>query len=32
MVGLMAGVAILLILSTVGTQAWVDVIRRDNEA
>lgn len=32
MVGLMAGIAILMILSTVATQAWVDVVRRDNEA
>jgi type II secretory pathway pseudopilin PulG len=32
MVGLMAALAILLIFSTVATQAWVDMIRRDNEA
>lgn len=32
MVGLMAAVAILMILSTVGFQAWQDVIRRDREA
>jgi type II secretory pathway pseudopilin PulG len=32
MVALMAGIAILLILSTVAVQSWTDVIRRDNEA
>ena len=32
MVGLMASVAILTILSTVGFQAWQDVVRRDREA
>ncbi len=32
MVGLMAAVAIMVILSTVGFQAWEDVVRRDNEA
>ena len=32
MAGLMAGVAIMLILSTVAFQAWSDVLRRDNEA
>ena len=32
MVGLMVGVAIMVILSTVAVQAWEDVLRRDNEA
>jgi type II secretory pathway pseudopilin PulG len=32
MVGLMAAVAILMIFSTVGFQAWQDVVRRDREA
>jgi hypothetical protein len=32
MAGLMAGVAIMLILSTVAFQAWSDLLRRDNEA
>lgn len=32
MIGLAIALAIMLILSTVATQAWVDVIRRDNEA
>ena len=31
-VGVMAFVAIMLILGTVATQAWVEVVRRDNEA
>ena len=32
MVALMAAIAIMMILATVATQAWVDVVRRDNEA
>jgi type II secretory pathway pseudopilin PulG len=32
MAGLMAGLTIMLILSTVAFQAWSDVLRRDNEA
>jgi type II secretory pathway pseudopilin PulG len=32
MVGLVAAIAILLILSTVAVQAWKDRLRRDNEA
>jgi type II secretory pathway pseudopilin PulG len=32
LVGLMAFVAIMLITGTVATQAWVEVVRRDNEA
>jgi type II secretory pathway pseudopilin PulG len=32
MIGVVIVVAIMLILSTVATQAWVDVLRRDNEA
>lgn len=32
MVGLMVGVAILLILTTVAVQVWADVLRRDQEA
>src|SRR5262245_48993168 len=32
MVGVMAAVAILVILSTVAFQSWADVLRRDNEA
>jgi hypothetical protein len=32
MAGLMAGVAIMLIMSAVAFQAWSDVLRRDNEA
>jgi type II secretory pathway pseudopilin PulG len=32
MAGLMAGVAIMLIMSSVAFQAWSDVLRRDNEA
>jgi type II secretory pathway pseudopilin PulG len=31
-VALMAGIAIMLILSTVAVQSWSDVVRRDNEA
>jgi type II secretory pathway pseudopilin PulG len=31
-VALMAGIAIMLILSTVAVQAWADIARRDNEA
>jgi len=31
-VALMAGIAIMLILSTVAVQAWADISRRDNEA
>jgi hypothetical protein len=32
MAGLMAGVAIMLILSSVAFQEWADILRRDNEA
>ena len=32
MVALMAGIAIVLILSTVAVQKWADITRRDNEA
>jgi type II secretory pathway pseudopilin PulG len=32
MVALMAGIAIMLILSTVAVQSWADLSRRDNEA
>lgn len=32
MVALMAGIAIVMILSTVAVQGWSDVVRRDNEA
>ena len=32
LVGLVAAVAILMILSTIGMQHWADVLRRDNEA
>lgn len=32
MVALMAGIAIMMILSAVAVQSWSDVIRRDNEA
>jgi type II secretory pathway pseudopilin PulG len=32
MVALMAGIAIMLILSTVAAQSWADIVRRDNEA
>jgi len=32
MAGLMAGVAIMLIVSAVAFQAWADLLRRDNEA
>jgi type II secretory pathway pseudopilin PulG len=32
MVALMAGIAIVLILSTVAVQSWADIARRDNEA
>jgi type II secretory pathway pseudopilin PulG len=32
MVALMAGIAIVLILSTVAVQSWGDITRRDNEA
>jgi type II secretory pathway pseudopilin PulG len=32
MAGLMAGVAIMLIISAVAFQAWADMLRRDNEA
>ena len=31
-VALMAGIAIVMILSTVAVQNWADVVRRDNEA
>lgn len=31
-VALMAGIAIMLILSAVAVQSWADIIRRDNEA
>ena len=31
-VALMAGIAILMILTTVAVQTWTDVLRRDNEA
>jgi type II secretory pathway pseudopilin PulG len=32
MVALMAGIAIMMILSAVAVQSWSDVVRRDNEA
>jgi len=32
MVALMAGIAIMMILSAVAVQKWADVVRRDNEA
>jgi type II secretory pathway pseudopilin PulG len=32
MVGIMAGLAIVMILSAVAAQNWADVVRRDNEA
>jgi type II secretory pathway pseudopilin PulG len=32
MVALMAGIAIMIILSSVAAQKWTDVVRRDNEA
>ena len=32
LVGLVAAVAIMMILSTVAMQHWADVVRRDNEA
>jgi type II secretory pathway pseudopilin PulG len=32
MVALMAGIAIMIILSAVAAQKWTDVVRRDNEA